>query len=196
MSGLSGPEKADLVFLARASLEDALTSPGALGRAVATVDLTPALRERRGAFVTLRERWVLDPAGHPRLRGCIGTLEARETLYESVIRNAVHAALDDPRFPRVTAAELPGLSVEISALTPMRSVDGPEEIVRGRHGVLLERGDHRAVFLPQVATEQSWDTAQLLDHLARKAGLDPGAWREARLSVFEAQVFGWDGSSD
>ena len=189
MSALSERERGQLSLLARASLEEALGSEGAVDRALAGIELTPALEETRGAFVTLRERGVLDPTGHPRLRGCIGTIEAREPLYRSVVRNASHAALDDPRFAPVRAGELPGLSVEISALTPMRPVAGPGEIVCGRDGVLLERGSHRAVFLPQVATEQGWNVTQLLEHLARKAGLASDDWRGAKLSVFQAEVF-------
>jgi AmmeMemoRadiSam system protein A len=189
MSALTARERENLSLLARASLEEALGIAGAVKRALAGIELTPALRETRGAFVTLRERGVVDATGHPRLRGCIGTIEAREALHESVVRNAAHAALDDPRFAPVTRDELPGLSVEISALTPMRPVAGPGEIVCGRDGVLLERGSRRAVFLPQVATEQGWSVTELLEHLAQKAGLAGDDWRDAKLSVFEAEVF-------
>jgi uncharacterized protein (TIGR00296 family) len=70
-------------------------------------------------------------------------------------------------------------------------VASPEEIVVGRHGVILRKSGRSGVFLPQVATEQKWDRATLLDQLCRKAGLPAGEWREgAELLVFEAQVFG------
>jgi len=75
-------------------------------------------------------------------------------------------------------------------LTPLQQIAGPEEIEIGRHGVLLEREGHRAVFLPQVAPEQGWDRETMLDHLAMKAGLPRNAWRSgARFEVFEALVF-------
>jgi AMMECR1 domain-containing protein len=65
----------------------------------------------------------------------------------------------------------------------------PEEIVAGRHGVLIEKGGRSAVFLPQVATEQGWDRTALLDNLCRKGELPAGCWRErATLSVFEARI--------
>ena len=47
-----------------------------------------------------------------------------------------------------------------------------------------------AVFLPQVAVEQGWNVEKLLQQLARKAGLREDDWPSARLSVFEAHVFG------
>ena len=201
---LTPSERSDLLVLARAALEDALARNGALERALAAVTITTALREERAAFVSLHTRrddgGAADPGG-PKggapatgtLRGCIGTLDARESLYRSVIGRAVDAALRDPRFPHVTAVELPHVAIEISALTPLRPVAGPDEIVCGRDGVELERGTQRAVFLPQVATEQGWDVGELLRQLARKAGLRSDEWAGARLSVFRAEVFGEDG---
>jgi len=135
-----------------------------------------------GVFVTLHERGAL--------RGCIGHIFPQEPLAQAVISNAVSAAFHDPRFAPVTAEEIPRLHLEISVLTPPRAVSGPEAIVVGRHGVLLERGGRRAVFLPQVAPEQGWDRETMLGHLAVKAGLPRDAWRQgASFQVFEAFVF-------
>lgn len=135
-----------------------------------------------GVFVTLTRGG--------RLRGCIGTIIGRDPLIQGVMTRAVSAALDDPRFPPVTSDELSELDLEISILTPLREIDSPDEIVIGRHGVLLEKRGHRAVFLPQVAPEQGWDRETMLDHLAAKAGLPRGGWRSgARFQVFEALVF-------
>ena len=181
---LEPTERNDLLALARASLDDALGRAGALDRALAAVTITSALKDDRAAFVSLHER----RAGA--LRGCVGTLEAHEPLYRGVIQRAVDAGLRDPRFPPVAAAELADLDIEISALSARRPVTGPDAIARGLHGVELTLGAHRAVFLPQVATEQGWGVVELLRQLARKAGLAPEAWDQARLAVFEAEVFG------
>ena len=61
----------------------------------------------------------------------------------------------------------------------------------GRDGVVLRVGDRSAVFLPQVATEQGWSRSELLDNLARKAGLPERAWRgkDATFLTFQADVF-------
>jgi AmmeMemoRadiSam system protein A len=132
--------------------------------------------------VTLRS-----PDGN--LRGCIGVIEGRGSLAAEVVANARAAALEDPRFRPVAAAEVAGLHIEVSALTPLRRVAGPAEIEVGRHGIFLEKGHHKAVFLPQVAPEQGWDLPTTLDHLARKAGLAAGDWRnETELHIFEADV--------
>ena len=143
---------------------------------------SPRLKEPRGAFVTLHAQ------GH--LRGCIGIIEGRLPLLRAVADNAASAAVGDPRFPPVTPDEVSNLTLEVSALTPLRTVDGPAGIIIGRHGILLGRQGRQAVFLPQVATEQGWDLPTTLSQLCRKAGLPADAWREgATLRVFEADVF-------
>ncbi|MDD4817553.1 MAG: AmmeMemoRadiSam system protein A [Victivallaceae bacterium] len=148
----------------------------------------PDMAELRGlgsCFVTLN-----DASGE--LRGCIGSIEAVEPLGDSLERNALNAALCDPRFPPVEPDELPELHIEVSVLTPLRLIASPAEFVVGRHGILFELGRSHAVFLPQVAVEQGWDAETTLNFLANKAGLPKEAWRhpQARFSVFEAEVFG------
>jgi len=55
----------------------------------------------------------------------------------------------------------------------------------------LNKDDHSAVFLPQVAPEQGWDVSEMLTHLSVKAGLPGDAWKEgASFLVFQADVFG------
>jgi len=160
---------------------EAPPDPAALARERGLA-LSDRLREPRGAFVTLHE------GGH--LRGCIGTIEGRLPLARAVADNGAAAAVGDPRFPPVTPDELSNLTLEVSALTPLRAVDSLAGIEVGRHGILLGKQGRQAVFLPQVATEQGWDLPTTLDHLCRKAGLPPDAWRDgATLRVFEAEVF-------
>jgi AmmeMemoRadiSam system protein A len=124
------------------------------------------------------------------LRGCIGNLEAVEPLYRNVIHNARNAAFQDPRFMPLTAAELAGLNIEISVLTPPRPIHSVDEFQIGTHGIILTKGQRRAVFLPQVAPEQGWDRETTLTHLSLKAGMGPDDWRRgAKYYVFEAIVF-------
>jgi len=176
---LTPDDRAVLLRLARAAVTAAVH-----GRpAPALPDpLNERLRACRGAFVTLKS-----PDGN--LRGCIGVIEGRSPLAEAVVTNARAAALEDPRFHPVAVSELPGLHIEVSALTPLRPASGLAEIEVGRHGILLTKGRRKAVFLPQVAPEQGWDLPTTLDHLARKAGLAAGDWRnETELHIFEADV--------
>ena len=141
------------------------------------------LLEARGAFVTLTANGVL--------RGCIGHVVAADPLWRSVRVNAVHAACHDPRFPPVTADELAGLTVEISALSPLRPVSGPDDVVVGRDGLVIERGAARGLLLPQVARRYGWTAVEFLDQTCRKAGMTAGCWRDsaATISAFTAEVF-------
>jgi AmmeMemoRadiSam system protein B/AmmeMemoRadiSam system protein A len=186
---LSPSQGAETVALARATLESLLLHDGSLAEWYAASGEREALSARAGAFVTLNHQGV--KVGDPgRLRACMGLIEAGQPLSDAVVRAAVWAS-QDPRFPRLKAGELPGLDVEVSVLSPSRRVAGPEAIEVGKHGVILEKGSHQAVFLPHVATEQGWDRRTMLEHLARKAGLSSNGWREGALfSVFTAQIFG------
>jgi AmmeMemoRadiSam system protein B/AmmeMemoRadiSam system protein A len=183
--GLTASERSFLVDLARRAVTAAVrgATPPDPGPLIDAAGLTPAprLAEPRGAFVTLTR--------HGALRGCIGYIEGIKPLVEAVVDNGAAAATADPRFPAVSADELPEIEVEVSALTPLRNVDGPDAIVIGRHGIVLEQAGHRAVFLPQVAPEQGWDLPTTLTQLALKAGLAADAWRrDCRFQVFEAEI--------
>ena len=123
------------------------------------------------------------------LRGCIGSLEPVAKLYESVHDNAVNAALKDPRFRPVSAGELPPLDVHISVLSPIVEIDSLDAFKLGEHGIILEKGRHRAVYLPEVAPEQGWSVDETLSSLSQKAGLSADAWRtNTSFSVFSSVV--------
>ena len=140
---------------------------------------------RCGAFVTLHI--------HLDLRGCIGHIEANEPLPRVVERCAVSACSADPRFPAVTSSELAHLEIELSLLGPLESLTGPDEIEIGRHGLVIERGRHRGLLLPQVATQWRWDRVTFLAETCRKAGLPRDGWQHgADVWRFEAEVFGED----
>jgi AmmeMemoRadiSam system protein A len=186
-SRLTAEEGAVLVALARAAIEDRLVAGGALAAARRAVALTPALLEKRACFVTLE---TPDANGELRLRGCIGSTEARRPAHEDAVEQALNAAFDDPRFEPLAPEELQGLVVSVSALTPFTPVPGPDSIVPGYHGVVLECDGRQALFLPEVATEQGWTVTELLEQLAGKAGLPARAWRRAKLFTFASERFG------
>jgi hypothetical protein len=147
---------------------------------------SPGLRLPRATFVTLRHRATGE------LRGCRGEVFARSPVWESVRRVTVLSAVDDPRFLPMQAAEAPETHIEISVLSPLHRVASPDEVIVGRHGVLVRRGGRGGLFLPQVPVEQGWDHDQYLDYLCEmKAGLPRDAWRKPNtdLYVFEADVF-------
>ena len=196
MFPLSEEDRTGLLRLARASLE-ASVRKGSFDSAVKkTIPITPSLQRKAGAFVTLKCKMNDDGLCVGRgddLRGCIGTIEPADSVYDTVALRAASAALEDTRFPHsVTVAELPFITIEISVLTPPVPVKSAEEIIIGKHGIILNFGWSRATFLPQVAPEQGWDRETTLRHLAHKAGLPEDAWKKAEYRVYEAIVFGED----
>ena len=196
MFSLSDEDRTALLRLARASLE-ASVRKGSFDPAVKkTVPSTPSLERKAGAFVTLKCKMSDDGRCVGRgddLRGCIGTIEPTDSVYDTVAMRAASAALEDTRFPHtVSVAELPFITIEISVLTPPVPVKSADEIIIGKHGIILSVGWNRATFLPQVAPEQGWDLETTLRHLARKAGLGEDAWKKAEYRVYEAIVFGED----
>jgi AmmeMemoRadiSam system protein A len=171
-----------LLALARASIRDAILKDRSLSTAMEKTKITPPMLMELGLFVTIKE-------SSRRLRGCIGTMSSRKPLYQTVIDTAPKAALEDPRFSPLSGEELEAVHISLSVLSPLRPLQDTRELVLGRDGLQLERGEYRSVFLPQVATEQGWNRLQFLERLAMKAGLPKDGWRDAILSIFEAVVF-------
>ena len=137
-----------------------------------------------GAFVSLKR------AGQ--LRSCCGFLGPKVPLHEALDHAAVRAAKDDPRFPPISPAELPYLSVEVWLLWNMQPVaaKGLERIkavVIGTHGLQIARGGNRGLLLPGVAVEHGLDSEGFLRQVCLKAGLPPDAWKDdgSTLSTFE-----------
>lgn len=147
-------------------------------------ELSPALREPRGAFVTLKR--------NRKLRGCIGLIESNLSLAQTVIKMAEAAAAKDTRFPPLRPEELNEIVIEISALSRLQKAASAREIVLGRDGVMVRAGGRSGVFLPQVARETGWDLERFLSELCSgKAGLPDQAWKspETDLYTFTAEIF-------
>jgi AmmeMemoRadiSam system protein A len=144
----------------------------------------PVLIKTMGAFVTLHKKGEL--------RGCIGNIVGTQPLYLTIRDMAIESSTGDPRFPKVTLDELKDIDIEISVLSPLEKVKSAEDIVLGKHGVLVRRGLNSGVFLPQVADETGWSRDEFLSYLcAHKAGLPSDAWKDKKteLFVFTAEVF-------
>jgi len=177
---LNNQEKRVLLTLARTTVERVVK-----GDEPPVLPDGPAiLKENRGAFVTLHKKGDL--------RGCIGMLEARAPLDETIREMAEAAALRDWRFTPVTPDELKDLDIEISVLSPLRKINDINEIRVGEHGIWITKGSYRGVLLPQVATEQGYDRMMFLQQTCRKAGLPPDAWKDSTtiIEIFSAEVFG------
>jgi len=180
---LTEADKKQLLTLARRAIMNFLQKRQVLQPAEEGIEISPAMKFPRAAFVTLKK--------NSQLRGCIGDIFPHRPLYRSVIINAINAAVNDSRFPPLTRDECNDITIEISALTLPEPVESYGQIRIGTDGVVLRKNGKSAVYLPQVAPEQGWDLNQTLTNLSRKAGLAAEAWKEgASFLVFQADVFG------
>lgn len=153
------------------------------------VDTLPAsLSQEAACFVTLHRQG--------QLRGCIGSLVARQPLAQDVAENAFNAAFRDPRFPPLQSAELADLDLEISVLgTPedlhfRTEVDLIAQLRPGEDGLILEAAGHRGTFLPSV-WESLPEPADFFRHLKQKAGLPMDFWSaDMHIQRYDTEAFG------
>ncbi|MCK5072004.1 MAG: AmmeMemoRadiSam system protein B [Bacteriovoracaceae bacterium] len=179
----SEQEKKDLLKLSRTVLEKFVREGKKVGESDAKITVTDSMNEIAGGFVTLHKKG--------QLRGCIGEIMPSRSVLSVVKERTISAAVHDSRFAPVKPDELDDIDIEISILTPPKQVDSYNDIVVGKHGILLSKNGRASVFLPQVAPEQGWDLATTLSHLSMKAGLGVNDWKKgAKFEVFEAIVFG------
>ncbi|MEX2642062.1 MAG: AmmeMemoRadiSam system protein B [Acetobacterales bacterium] len=148
----------------------------------------PQLETTRASFVSVLKG--------DRLMGCVGSMAPHKPLVSDVVENAFKAAFADPRFPAVTAADLPELDVEISILStprPIPAVDEATLLAALRpelDGVIVEDGERRALFLPHV-WEGLPDPRAFLARLRQKARLPADHWSNSfRAWRFTAERFG------
>lgn len=182
MAAISQEAGETLVKIAEYSLRSTLFGKQIAGNFQIKKNIYEELQKPCGAFVTLTK--------HGQLRGCIGEIIANRPVLNVVFDRAVSAALNDTRFNPVTSDEFGSLEIEVSVLSQPVPIDGPEDIVIGRDGVILQKYNSSAVFLPQVAPEQGWDVPTMLAHLSLKAGLSQDAWKEGcKFQTFQAQIF-------
>lgn len=170
-------ERTLLLALAHDSILSALEK-----RAIPLEPPTPHLAEARGAFTSLYLRGEL--------RGCVGYVLPKESVWQTVAETARAAAFEDTRFYPVTLPEARELEIELSILSPPRLISA-DAIEIGRHGLLITMGTHRGLLLPQVPVEHHWDRVTFLEQTCRKAGLPLDAWKNgAKIEAFAAEIFG------
>lgn len=178
--GLTDAEKKTLFMIAKDTL-DWCVRGGTGDFSFDKYDITPTIRKDTATFVTLKENGML--------RGCIGSLAPVEAMYLSVHNNAINAALRDFRFRPVQPSELDKLEVHISLLSPIAAIGSADDFKIGEHGIIIEKGMHRAVYLPEVAVEQKWTREETLASLCEKAGMNRDAWKQgAQFKVFSSVV--------
>ena len=156
---MSSDSHSPLVELARQTIETYVRS----GKMIAPpAEPSPDLVQRAGAFVSLH--------AHGELRGCIGTIEPTQpNLALEIIHNAISAATRDPRFPPLTARELPDLDIKVDVLSAPEPISSPAQLDPKKYGVIVESGYRRGLLLPDL---EGVDTVECqVDIARRKAGI-------------------------
>jgi AmmeMemoRadiSam system protein A len=160
------------VALARQSLEHYLTRRETLA---APDELPTELRQQAGVFVSLKKKG--------QLRGCIGTFAPTQpTIGEEIIRNAVSAGTEDPRFWPVKAEELSELTISVDILSAPEPVSGPAELDERRYGIIVRRGRRSGLLLPDLEGVDS--VAEQIAIARQKAGIAP----EEDVELYRFQV--------
>ncbi len=178
MADLNRQEQSELLVLARNTIISYL----ATAKKDYPPQSNPVFAEKRGVFVTLHRLGEL--------RGCIGYPLPHKPLWEAVVDNAIAASTEDPRFPSVTAVELPEIDIEISVLTVPQKVANHEQVQVGRDGIIISKDFRRGLLLPQVPLEQGWDLQQYISFGCLKAGLAGDEWKKGvQIETFQALVF-------
>jgi hypothetical protein len=151
-------------------------------------DEPPSFSPWRATFVTLTE--------NERLRGCMGSVEARRPLIEDALANTAQAGFADPRFPPLKESELKGLRLDVSILSHPRPIPARSEseladaLEPDRDGLILTAGKRRALFLPSVWRNLP-DARAFVRQLTAKAGFDSNRWPEGlEARRFRVESFG------
>jgi AmmeMemoRadiSam system protein A/AmmeMemoRadiSam system protein B len=152
----------EYVRLARLSLETYIKT----GKTLLLPDGLPdELKKcRAGVFVSLKK--------HGRLRGCIGTISpVTGCVAEEILRNAVSAGTEDPRFSPVTEDELPELIYSVDVLAEPEKIESIDELDVKKYGVIVTSGYRRGLLLPNLDGVNTPE--QQVSIALQKAGIRP-----------------------
>ncbi|MCD6082859.1 AMMECR1 domain-containing protein [Candidatus Aerophobetes bacterium] len=152
-------EKVFPVLLARKTIEAYIRQ----GKIISPPeDIPEAFQKKAGVFVSLHKKG--------RLRGCIGTyLPTQENIAQEIIKNAISAATQDPRFPPVEEDELKDLEISVDILSEPEPVHSKQELDPKKYGVIVSKGWRRGLLLPDLEGVNTVE--EQLDIAKQKAGL-------------------------
>lgn len=106
-------------------------------------ELSPEMTANAGVFVSIKKKG--------NLRGCIGTfMPCTENVAREVIKNAICAATQDPRFDPVCEDELNDLKYSVDVLTPPEKVSDIGELDPKKYGVIVTHGSRKGLLLPDL----------------------------------------------
>ena len=109
------------------------------------------LEEKHGVFVSIHK--------FDHLRGCIGTiLPVTENVATEIIRNAIAAATQDPRFNEISEDELDYLEINVDVLTKPEDIESKDLLDPKKYGVIVMTRYKRGLLLPDIEGIDDVDT--------------------------------------
>jgi len=157
---MKAKEESAYVRLARETIENYIKN----GKMISLPNDLPdeMIKHKAGVFVSIKK------IGN--LRGCIGTfMPTQENIAYEIIRNAISATVDDPRFPPVTVSELNDLVISVDILSSPEEISDILELDPKKYGVIVSSGYKKGLLLPDL---EGVDTAEeQVDIAKRKAGI-------------------------
>lgn len=160
------------VKLAKESLESYIRT----GKEISTPENISG--NKKGVFVTIKKNNLL--------RGCIGTIEPRRASVEiEIIKNAISAGTEDPRFQAVKESELDDLVYSVDILEEPEPISSLEELDIDKYGVIVFRGMKKSLLLPNLEGINSAE--EQVDIALKKAGINPH--EEYKMERFEVKRY-------
>ncbi|WP_069650771.1 AmmeMemoRadiSam system protein A [Caloranaerobacter ferrireducens] len=122
------------------------------------------IMNKAGVFVSIKK--------DGKLRGCIGTIApTEENIAKEIIRNAIKAGTEDPRFYPVEEDELERLKYSVDIIKEPEEIDTIEKLDIKKYGVIVRKGYKMGVLLPDLEGVDSPEEQVLI--ALRKAGIRP-----------------------
>lgn len=119
-------------------------------------------QKKAGVFVSLHKKGEL--------RGCIGTyLPTQKNIAEEIIRNAISAATQDPRFPPVREEELKEIEISVDILSEPELIHSLNDLNPRKYGVIVSKEWQKGLLLPDLEGVNTVETQ--LKIAKQKAGL-------------------------
>ena len=175
---MKAKEESAYVRLARETIENYVKQGKMITPPLGLPEEKEMINQKAGVFVSLKK--------NGNLRGCIGTfMPVQENIAQEIIKNAISAAVDDPRFSPVTASELSDLTISVDVLSPPEEISDIPELDPKKYGVIVSSGYKKGLLLPDL---EGVDTAEeQVDIARRKAGIYPD--EKVKLYRFEVKRF-------
>ncbi len=146
--------------LAKRAIEEYIRNRKVLSSAP---DIPEDMKRRAGVFVCLKV--------HGQLRGCIGTFHpCCKNIHDEIVRNAISASSEDPRFSMVKPEELPDIAYSVDVLSEPEKTT-VADLDPKKYGIIVAKGNRRGLLLPDL---EGVDTVEEQLRITKmKAGIMP-----------------------